>query len=394
MSTTSAATDTISTVEDDIEVSEVTIANQTTLTEFEVNASTSSNLFVGDLSVDITEETLKELFSEFGTVMDVTLKRSKNNGSSLGYGFVKMANHEEAQIIHDKFNGKILHNRAMRIGWARRNSSCLFLENLDPEITIEELNKAFAIYGELDLSRTSIVKNGATSLAVLHYTLRDSALSAKNNMNGKILGNLPVYVEWGQLPSYSTNGQHNYYSNRYSNSAGNYSTSSRNDNPAMMHHNNSIGHHNHSNSISPTGTASDITANSMAFMPHYSHRSIDHDIDLEFMTYTVSLYVNFRSLSQMTEITEENLYEIFGPYGATSVHIKSTNPDIDVPTHLRGYAFVHFTANDSGREKAINTVKILRDTVVNDIHINWYVCMSIYLMHISIFIIYIYIYIS
>ena len=71
-----------------------------------------------------------------------------------------------------------------------------------------------------------------------------------------------------------------------------------------------------------------------------------------------------------------------------------TNPDIDVPTHLRGYAFVHFTANDSGREKAINTVKILRDTVVNDIHINWYVCMSIYLMHISIFIIYIYIYLN
>jgi len=57
----------------------------------------SSNLFVGDLSREVTEQDLVSTFAQYGHVVEVIVKRSKMSGLSLGYGFVKMQTHDEAQ---------------------------------------------------------------------------------------------------------------------------------------------------------------------------------------------------------------------------------------------------------------------------------------------------------
>jgi RNA recognition motif-containing protein len=52
-------------------------------------------LYVGNLSFDITERTLRELFEPFGTVSEVKLIMDRETGQSRGFGFVTMGNVSE-----------------------------------------------------------------------------------------------------------------------------------------------------------------------------------------------------------------------------------------------------------------------------------------------------------
>ena len=73
----------------------------------------SNRLYVGNLKYSVTEGQLQELFSEFGTVKDVTILESK------GFGFVEMAEPAEAEKAKDALNGKDFQGRTMRIDEAR-----------------------------------------------------------------------------------------------------------------------------------------------------------------------------------------------------------------------------------------------------------------------------------
>ncbi|CAM9963793.1 unnamed protein product, partial [Heterosigma akashiwo] len=54
------------------------------------------NIFVGDLAKGITEEQIEAAFSACGKVASVSIKRDKQTGKNLGYGFVRMCSKEEA----------------------------------------------------------------------------------------------------------------------------------------------------------------------------------------------------------------------------------------------------------------------------------------------------------
>ena len=56
---------------------------------------TTLKLYVGNLSFDITERTLRELFEPFGTVSEVKLIMDRETGQSRGFGFVTMGNASE-----------------------------------------------------------------------------------------------------------------------------------------------------------------------------------------------------------------------------------------------------------------------------------------------------------
>lgn len=68
-------------------------------------------LFVGSLPADATEESVKALFSEFGTVRSIHLVTDVFSGKCRGFGFVEMEGHEaraaiaalEGKMYHDKF---------------------------------------------------------------------------------------------------------------------------------------------------------------------------------------------------------------------------------------------------------------------------------------------------
>ena len=78
-----------------------------------------TKLFVGNLSYDTTEEDLRSLFAQAGTVSSVALITERDTGRSKGFAFVEMGSREEAnQAIH-LFNGSLLGDRALKVDIAR-----------------------------------------------------------------------------------------------------------------------------------------------------------------------------------------------------------------------------------------------------------------------------------
>lgn len=79
----------------------------------------AKKLFVGGLSYETKEETLKETFSQAGTVESSTIIIDKISGRSKGFGFVEMSSDEEAQKAIEMFNGKEIDGRSVTVNEAR-----------------------------------------------------------------------------------------------------------------------------------------------------------------------------------------------------------------------------------------------------------------------------------
>jgi len=75
------------------------------------------NIYVGNLSLDVTEEELRREFIAFGEVISVTIMNDKyiGSGQSRGYGFVEMPSHSEGQTAITALNGKILRHRMIDV---------------------------------------------------------------------------------------------------------------------------------------------------------------------------------------------------------------------------------------------------------------------------------------
>lgn len=78
-----------------------------------------SKLYVGNLSYETTEDELRSLFTQVGTVNDVALIKDRDTGSSKGFAFVTMSSQEEANKAIEQFNGKSLGNRELTVNIAR-----------------------------------------------------------------------------------------------------------------------------------------------------------------------------------------------------------------------------------------------------------------------------------
>jgi len=76
-------------------------------------------LYVGGLSYDTTEATLKETFSKAGTVESATIITDRTSGRSKGFGFVEMSSGEEAKKAIEMFNGKEIDGRNVTVNEAR-----------------------------------------------------------------------------------------------------------------------------------------------------------------------------------------------------------------------------------------------------------------------------------
>ncbi len=78
-----------------------------------------TNIFVGNLSYQTTQDELEAAFSQYGSVERVSLIRDRDTGQSRGFAFVEMANPEEANKAITGLNGRELNGRAMNVNEAR-----------------------------------------------------------------------------------------------------------------------------------------------------------------------------------------------------------------------------------------------------------------------------------
>ncbi len=77
------------------------------------------NIYVGSLSYDVTENELKDLFSEFGEVSSAKVIEDRETGRPKGFGFVEMPNQDEASNAIRSLNEKEIKGREIKVNEAR-----------------------------------------------------------------------------------------------------------------------------------------------------------------------------------------------------------------------------------------------------------------------------------
>jgi len=88
-------------------------------TIFSEDNQMGKKLYVGNLPFSSTEDSLKETFSECGTVESVKIIMDRDTGRSKGFGFVEMSSDEEAQSAISKFDGQEYNGRDIRVNEAK-----------------------------------------------------------------------------------------------------------------------------------------------------------------------------------------------------------------------------------------------------------------------------------
>lgn len=77
------------------------------------------NIFVGNLNFGATEDAVRSLFEQYGTVERVSIITDRDTGRAKGFGFVEMTANAEADQAIAALNGRELDGRALNVNEAR-----------------------------------------------------------------------------------------------------------------------------------------------------------------------------------------------------------------------------------------------------------------------------------
>jgi len=79
----------------------------------------SVQIYVGNIAYRMSEDTLKELFEQHGEVVSAKIVTDRISGKSRGFGFVEMADKDEAEKAIEKLNETEVEGRNIRVNLAR-----------------------------------------------------------------------------------------------------------------------------------------------------------------------------------------------------------------------------------------------------------------------------------
>ena len=77
------------------------------------------NIYIGNLAYEVTEQDLRDVFSEFGEVTSAKIINDMHSGKSKGFGFVEMATPEEADKAKEMFNNYSFLERPLVVNEAK-----------------------------------------------------------------------------------------------------------------------------------------------------------------------------------------------------------------------------------------------------------------------------------
>jgi len=80
---------------------------------------TTMNIFISNISFKVREQALSDLFSQYGEVTSVRIIKDKETRRSKGYGFVEMANDDEANAAINALNGTEHYERNIVVAEAK-----------------------------------------------------------------------------------------------------------------------------------------------------------------------------------------------------------------------------------------------------------------------------------
>ncbi|GMY17697.1 oligouridylate-binding protein 1B-like [Fagus crenata] len=195
------------------------------------------NIFVGDLSPEVTDATLFACFSVYPSCSDARVMWDHKTGRSKGYGFVAFRNQQEAQSAINDLTGKWLGNRQIRCNWATKGSTeekqinesqnavvltngssdgsqentneeapennpaytTVYVGNLSHEVTQAELHCQFHALGAGVLEEVRVQRD--KGFGFVRYNTHEEAASAIQMSNGRIIRGKPIKCSWGSKPT-------------------------------------------------------------------------------------------------------------------------------------------------------------------------------------------------
>src|SRR5688572_11821334 len=79
----------------------------------------AKKLYVGNLSYDVTDSALEQMFAAHGTVQSAQVIMDRDTGRSKGFGFVEMSNDQEAQAAIAALSGQMVGGRSLTVNEAK-----------------------------------------------------------------------------------------------------------------------------------------------------------------------------------------------------------------------------------------------------------------------------------
>ncbi|KAF9271385.1 Protein phosphatase PP2A regulatory subunit B, partial [Linnemannia elongata] len=131
----------------------------------------TGNIFIKNLDASIDNKALHDTFSAFGNIL--SCKVATEDGQSKGYGFVHYETHEAAENAIKHVNGMLLNDKKVYVGHhiakkerqskveeMKANFTNVYIKNLDPEVTQEEVEALFTKFGPVTSCVVSTDENG------------------------------------------------------------------------------------------------------------------------------------------------------------------------------------------------------------------------------------------
>ena len=83
----------------------------------------ATNIYIGNLSFDVTAEDVRDLFGAYGTVASINLITDRDTGRPRGFGFVEMGSSQDAATAIAALHGTDMHGRTLTVNAARPRPS-------------------------------------------------------------------------------------------------------------------------------------------------------------------------------------------------------------------------------------------------------------------------------
>ncbi|KAG6649411.1 hypothetical protein I3843_07G206300 [Carya illinoinensis] len=197
------------------------------------------NVFVGDLSAEVTDATLFACFSVYPSCSDARVMWDHKTGRSKGYGFVSFRNQQDAQSAINELTGKWLGNRQIRCNWAAKGAgtnedkqindsqnavvltngssdggqenineeapennlayTTVYVGNLSHEVTQAELHCQFHGLGAGVIEEVRVQRD--KGFGFVRYNTHGEAAAAIQMANGRIIRGKPLKCSWGSKPT-------------------------------------------------------------------------------------------------------------------------------------------------------------------------------------------------
>ena len=138
----------------------------------EFKFSGRNRLYIGNLTSDVTEEELKEMFRPYGEISEAFINAEKN------FAFLKLDFHVNAERAKKELDGTMRKNKPIRIRFAP-NATTVRVKNLTSYVSNELLFKAFEVFGQVERAVIIVDDRGKTTgEGIVEYARKSGAMTA------------------------------------------------------------------------------------------------------------------------------------------------------------------------------------------------------------------------